>query len=276
MADSEIPSQGLSIPNLNPRQIGKINRIGLITLIQKECARFTNVYLQTIVTPMVTTILYYAIFALAFGGAKRMVGDVPYLTFLAPGLIMMSMMQNAFANTSSSIMISKVQGNIVDVLMPPLSAFEILFGYTAAGVVRGLIVGMACIPAILIFCPIHIFSLFAILGFGILGCILLSMMGVAAGLWAEKFDHLAGVTNFLIVPMTFLSGTFYSIHVLPEFWQNMANLNPFFFIIDGFRYGLTGHSESNLWMGFGLLCEINVGLFIFTYAMLLTGYKTKS
>lgn len=276
MADSEIPLQGLSIPNLNPRQIGKINTIGLITLVRKECARFTNVYLQTIVTPMVTTILYYAIFALAFGGAKRMVGDVPYLVFLAPGLIMMSMMQNAFANTSSSIMISKVQGNIVDVLMPPLSAFEILFGYTIAGMFRGLIVGVACVPAILIFCPIRVYALFPLLGFGILGCMLLSMMGVAAGLWAEKFDHLAGVTNFLIVPMTFLSGTFYSIHVLPEFWQNMANLNPFFFIIDGFRYGLTGHAESNLWMGFGLLFEINVGLFIFTYAMLLTGYKTKS
>ncbi|MDB5491842.1 MAG: multidrug transporter permease [Micavibrio sp.] len=276
MADSEIPPQGLSIPNLNPRKIGKINTIGLITLVQKECSRFTNVYLQTIVTPMITTLLFYAIFALAFGGDKRMVGDVPYLVFLAPGLIMMSMLQNAFANTSSSIMISKVQGNIVDVLMPPLSAFEILFGYTIAGMFRGLIVGAACVPAILLFCPIHVYSIFALLGFGILGCMLLSMMGVAAGLWAEKFDHLAGVTNFLIVPMTFLSGTFYSIHVLPELWRNIAYINPFFFIIDGFRYALTGHAQTSLWMGFGLLFQLNIGLFIFTYAMLLTGYKTKS
>ena len=276
MADSEINLQGLSIPNLNPRHIGNINKIGLMTLIRKECARFTNIYLQTIIAPMISSLLFFTVFALAFNGMNRTVGDIPYLVFLAPGIIMMTMMQNAFANTSSSIMVSKVQGNIVDILMPPLSAFEILFAYTISGMIRGLIVGVASVPPILIFCPLWVYNIFAVLGYGILGCILLSMIGVAAGLWSEKFDHLAGVTNFVVVPMTFLSGTFYSMHSLPQIWQDLAHINPFFFIIDGFRYGMTGHHESNLWVGFGLLVELNIGLFIFTYAMILTGYKTKS
>lgn len=273
MTDSEIPLQGLS---LTPRRIGRINGIGLATLIRKECARFTNVYLQTIITPIVSMLLYYAMFALAFGGIDKKVGDIPYLTFLAPGLIMMIMMQNAFANTSSSIMISKVQGNIVDVLMPPLSAFELLAGYMIAGIIRGILVGLACIPAILLFSPIHIHSLVAIVGFALLGCMLLSLMGMAGGLWAEKFDHMAGITNFFILPMTILSGTFYSIHSLPPAWQAVANMNPFFFIIDGFRYGMTGHAEASLLKGFGMILELDVGLLIFIYAMLLTGYKTKN
>lgn len=275
MADSEIPLQGLSI-DLKPHHVERVNFIGLLTLINKECARFTSVYLQTLITPMITTILFYAIFATAFGGMNRVIGTLPYLTFLAPGLIMMSMVQNAFANTSSSLMISKVQGNIVDVLMPPLSAFEILLAYSISGVIRGLVVGICCVPAILIFTPIHIHSIWAILGFGLSGCMLLSIAGVAAGLWAEKFDHLAAITNFFVVPMTFLSGTFYSMQSLPQKWQLFAHINPFYYMIDGFRYGLTGYSETNLLVGFGLIFEISVGLFIFTYGMLLTGYKIKS
>lgn len=247
-----------------------------MTLIQKECARFMNVYLQTVITPLITTALFYAVFALAFGGASRMVEGIPYLDFLAPGLIMMSMMQNAFANTSSSLMISKVQGNIVDVLMPPLSALEIMFAYAAAGVVRGIVVGLACVPAILIFTPVHVHSVIALFTFGFLGCLLMAMMGIGAGLWSEKFDHLAAITNFVVMPMTFLSGTFYSMHSLPPIWQALANVNPFFFMIDGFRYGMTGLAESNLWNGFGLLLVMNVGLFIFTYGMIISGYKTKS
>ena len=207
MTDSEMSLQGPSA-GLAPRHIGRMNWVGLGTLIRKECARFTNVYLQTIITPMVTTLLFYAVFALALGGANKMVGDIPYLVFLAPGLIMMSMAQNAFANTSSSIMISKVQGNIVDLLMPPLSAFEILLAYAISGMIRGIVVGLSCVPAILIFCPIHVYSIGALLGFSIAGCLLLAIMGFMAGIWSEKFDHLAGITNFIIVPMTFLSGTF--------------------------------------------------------------------
>ena len=259
-----------------PRHIGKINMIGLGTFIHKECARFLSVYIQTILAPMVSTLLFYTVFALAFGGAGRMIGDVPYLTFLAPGLIMMSMLQHSFANTSSSIMISKVQGNIVDVLMPPLSPLEICAGYATAGILRGMVVGLACLPPILFFCSIHVASLWAVFGFGILGSALLAIMGILTGLWSTKFDHLAAITNFAVMPMTFLSGTFYSIDSLPPEWRHIAHFNPFFYIIDGFRYGLTGHAESNLWLGFGVLAGLCLLFFTAAYLMIRTGYKTKS
>lgn len=275
MTDSGIDLQGPSQPPLVPRKIGKFNRIGFFTLIAKETGRFTSVYMQTILAPMITTILFFTVFSLAFGGAERMIGGIPYMTFLAPGLVMMSMVQNAFANTSSSIMISKVQGNIVDVLMPPLSTMEILLAYVIAGVIRGIVVGISCMVPVLFFIDVHVESYAALLAFSLLGSLMLSTMGVAAGLWSEKFDHLSALTNFIVVPLTFLSGTFYSVNALPEVWQHIAHANPFFFMIDGFRYSLTGYAESNLWQGFWLLVEINVALLIFTFAMLLTGYKVK-
>ena len=275
MTDSGIGLQGPSQTPLAPRKIGKFNRIGFLTLIGKETGRFTNVYMQTILIPMITTLLFFTVFSLAFDGAHRMIGGIPYMVFMAPGLVMMSMVQNAFANTSSSIMISKVQGNIVDVLMPPLSTLEILMAYVIAGVIRGFVVGVACMAPLLFLIDVHVESFAALLAFSFLGCLMHSVMGVAAGLWAEKFDHLSALTNFTIVPLTFLSGTFYSVNALPEIWQHIAHANPFFFMIDGFRYSLTGYAESNLWQGFWLLVEINVALLIFTFAMLLTGYKVK-
>lgn len=275
MTDSGIHQQEPSYKNLQPRKITNFNRIGFFTLIAKETGRFTNVYMQTILTPMITTLLFITIFSLAFGGAERMIGDIPYMVFLAPGLVIMAMSQNAFANTSSSIMISKVQGNIVDVLMPPLSTLEILFAYVIAGMFRGFIVGVASLIVVLLVVDIHLESVTAVLAFSLLGTMLMATLGVAGGLWAEKFDHLSAVTNFIIMPLTFLSGTFYSVHMLPETWQHIAHANPFFYMIDGFRYGLTGHAESNLWTGFWLLLELNVGLLIFTFAMIMTGYKVK-
>lgn len=275
MTNSGIDLQAPSHPPLAPRKIGKFNRIGFLTLIGKETGRFANVYMQTILTPMITTILFFTVFSLAFDGANRMIGGIPYMTFLAPGLVMMSMVQNAFANTSSSIMISKVQGNIVDVLMPPLSTLEILLAYVIAGVIRGFVVGVSCMVPVLFFIDVHVESLPALLAFSFLGALMLSVMGVAAGLWSEKFDHLSALTNFIIVPLTFLSGTFYSVNALPEIWQHIAHANPFFFMIDGFRYSLTGHAESDLWHGFLMLIVLNAGLLIFTFAMLLTGYKVK-
>ncbi|MBI2233689.1 MAG: ABC transporter permease [Micavibrio aeruginosavorus] len=210
---------------LKPRRIGRMNVIGLATLIRKEVGRFANVYIQTIVAPMITTLLFYTVFAVAFGSAERMIGDLPYLEFLVPGLIMMSMAQNAFANTSSSLMISKVQGNIVDLLMPPLSPFEIVLGYVAAGVIRGLVVGLACLAVVFFFAPVKIFSIIVVLAYAILGTLMLSTLGIAAGLWSEKFDHLSAITNFLVMPLTFLSGTFYSIHSLSPTWQAVAQMN---------------------------------------------------
>lgn len=276
MTDSRIGQQDPSSPvELKPRHIGRFNHIGFLTLISKEIGRFTNVYMQTILSPMITTLLFITIFSLAFGGAGRLVGDVPYMTFLAPGLVMMAMAQNAFANTSSSIMISKVQGNIVDVLMPPLTTLEILLAYVIAGMVRGFVVGLSSMIVVVVFVDVHLASVGAVLGYSLLGCMLMSTLGVAGGLWSEKFDHLSALSNFVIMPLTFLSGTFYSVHILPEVWQNIAHANPFFYMIDGFRYGLTGHAESNLWMGFWLLLQLNIAFLIFTFAMLLTGYKVR-
>lgn len=267
------------IPNgaeLKPRTIPAINMIGLQTLIGKEVGRFLNVYTQTIVAPVVTTLLYYAVFALAFGGMDMKIEGMPYLTFLAPGLIMMTMVQNAFANTSSSLVIAKVQGNIVDVLMPPISPGELFTGYMVGGIIRGVIVGAVCAVAVWLSVGIEIHALWAVIAFAVLGNAMLSSLGLAAGIWSEKFDHIAAVTNFIVTPLTFLSGTFYSAAQLPGFWQDLVHYNPFFYMIDGFRYGFTGHADGNLLVGLGVLLAINIFLAALTLWMVRTGYKVKS
>lgn len=255
---------------------GSVNLIGLATLVRKEAGRFLKVYTQTILAPVVTTVLFYAVFATAFGGEGRTAGDLPYMTFLAPGLVMMAIAQNAFANTSSSIMISKVQGNIVDVLMPPLSPLELYAGYAAGGVLRGAVVGLVCWASVaLFFTGAGIHSLFCVLAFTVLGSLMLSSLGIAGGLWSEKFDHIAAVTNFIVTPLTFLSGTFYALNALPEAWQAVARLNPFFYMIDGFRYGVTGYAEAPAAMGIAVLAAVNAVLGFACYALLKSGYKIK-
>lgn len=262
--------------NLNPRRIEGINKIGLYTLAAREVGRFMNVYSQTLIAPMVTTLLFYAVFALAFGGMTREIGGIPYMSFLAPGLIMMTMVQNAFANTSSSIVIAKVQGNIVDVLMPPLSPAELFTGYIIGGVLRGLMVGVCTALVVYFFVDLHIHSLWMVIAFAILGTTLLSSIGLAAGIWSEKFDHIAAVTNFLVTPLTFLSGTFYSVTQLPGVWQDIAHYNPFFYMIDGFRAGFIGHADGNVWIGLGVLTLANVAVAVLTLTMIRKGYKIKS
>ena len=247
-----------------------------MTLIKKEVGRFINVYTQTIVAPVVTTMLYYAIFALAFGGVAQTVGNIPYMVFLAPGLIMMTMVQNSFANTSSSIVIAKVQGNIVDVLMPPISAGELFTGYMVGGVIRGLIVGIVCAAAVWIFVGLEIHALWAVALYAVLGNMMLSSLGLAAGIWSEKFDHIAAVTNFIVTPLTFLSGTFYSAQQLPGIWNTLVHYNPFFYMIDGFRYGFIGHADGSLIAGVVALVIINIVLGALSFWMLRTGYKIKS
>ncbi len=259
-----------------PRKIKGLNTIGVMTLVNKEVGRFLNVYLQTIIAPVITTLLFYAIFALAFGGIAREVGGVPYMEFLAPGLVMMAMVQNAFSNTSSSIVISKVQGNIVDVLMPPLGPAEILIGYLSGGVLRGLCVGVVTTLVMNLFVPVGVYSLFYILAFAVLGTMMLSLLGIAGGIWSEKFDHIAAVTNFFVTPLTFLSGTFYAIENLPPLWQNIAHYNPFYHMIDGFRYGFIGHESATPLLGMCFLIVINLMLAALSYVMLRTGYKIKS
>lgn len=259
-----------------PRQYGKVNWIGLWTLYTKEVHRFLKVFTQTVAAPVVTTFLFYAVFALALGGMVRTVGDMPFLVFLAPGLIMMSMVQNAFANTSSSLMISKYDGTIVDILMPPLTPAELACGKILGGVTRGLAVGLATGAVMAFFTNLGLHSLFYILAHAVLGSMLLSSLGLAGGIWAEKFDHIAAMTNFIITPMTFLSGTFYSIQSLPPRWHSLAMSNPFFYMIDGFRYGFTGHADGNLMTGLIVMVGCNIALWIACLAMLSSGYKIKN
>lgn len=231
---------------------------------------------QTVAAPVISTLLFYLVFSLALGGNTRTTEGVSAMAFLVPGLIMMSMAQNAFANTSSSLVISKVQGNIVDVLMPPLSAGEFALGYILGGMVRGLVVGAASIVAMLFLAPVSFAHPGFILFHGAMGSMMLALLGMIGGIWSMKFDHLATVTNFIIMPATFLSGTFYSSRQLPAFWQFLAHLNPFFYMIDGFRYGFIGIADSNLLHGIIMMIAINLLLGIICLTMLKTGYKLKS
>lgn len=261
---------------LTPRKIGAVNMTGLITLIKREVGRFVKVYSQTIIAPVVTTLLFYTVFALAFGGNERVIEGIPFMQFLAPGLIMMTMAQNAFSNSSSSLIIGKVQGNIVDIMMPPLSSLELLLGFLVGGVLRGLVVGFVAVIIIGFFVHLPLGSIPLIIIFALLGNIMMATLGIIAGIWAEKFDHIAAFTNFVVTPLTFLSGTFYSINILPEPWFTMAHYNPFFYMIDGFRNGFIGHADQFALSGIVFLCVINLFLLGLTFIMLKTGYKIKS
>ncbi len=255
----------------------KTNWIGIKTLIQKEVGRFLNVYLQTIIAPVVTTFLFYVIFTVAFKGLDgRGIQGIPYMHFLVPGLIMMAMAQNAFANTASSLIIGKVQGNIIDVLMPPFAPWEILTGYMVGGVLRGFLIGLVSVCTLAPFIGIHIAHPVLLVVFGILGTGMLSLLGIVSGIWAEKFDHNAAITNFVVMPLTFLSGTFYSIDRLTPVWQTIAHINPFFYMIDGFRAGFIGQSDMPIMLGISVLIGVNLTLWTLALLMLRSGYKIKS
>ena len=261
---------------LSARSIQGINYIGLNTLIKREVGRFLSVYLQTIIAPVITTLLFYLVFALAFGGVAREIDGMSFMAFLAPGLIMMTMVQNAFSNTSSSLVIAKIQGNIVDTLMPPLSNIEILLGFLTGGVLRGFFVGGAALAVMSFFAPISIHAIWMVFVYAFLGNMLLSSLGIATGIWAEKFDHVATITNFVITPLTFLSGTFYSVKSLPETWHAIALYNPFFYMIDGFRAGFIGYADGNVVVGIPLLIMINIAMCTLIWFMLRCGYKIKT
>jgi ABC-2 type transport system permease protein len=258
------------------RNFGLVNWLGVWTLYLKEVRRFAKVYTQTLLAPMATTLLYLIVFLLALGGGARTAGGVPYGEFLAPGLIMMSMVQNAFANTSSSIVIAKVQGNIVDILMPPLSAAELTMALALGGVTRGLMVGIVLMPVMMMFVDIHIAHWGAVLFFGFFASLMLSCIGILAGIWAEKFDHMAVVTNFVIVPLSFLSGTFYSIDRLPENWRLAASFNPFFYMIDGFRYGFVGRADSSVALGMVVVAGLSAALLALCWRLFAIGWRLKA
>lgn len=258
----------------NVRRYGIINGLGLWTLYLKEVRRFLKVFTQTILAPVVTTLLFLAIFTLALGKTAE-IGGVPYAQFLAPGLVMAAVMQQSFANTSSSILIGKIQGNIVDILMPPLSAAELTIGIALGGMTRGILVAAATITALSPFVRMHIADWATVLFFGSAGALLMSLIGMAAGIWSEKFDHLAAVTNFVITPLAFLSGTFYSVDALPPFWHDVAHANPFFYLIDGFRSGFTGTAEALHLDGALVMLAANAVLGLLCYTMFARGYKLK-
>lgn len=255
--------------------IGMVNWVGIRTLCAKEVHRFMKVFTQTVIAPTVTTLLFLAIFALALGGAVREVQGVPFLQFLAPGLVMMAMVQNAFANTSSSLMIGKVQGSIVDLLMPPLSPAELTFAFVTGGVARGLLVGFAVLFAVSFFVPIQIHNWFWLVFFAVAASVMLSLMGLIAAIWADKFDHMAAITNFVVTPLAFLSGTFYSVERLPGMWYTVSQLNPFFYMIDGFRSAVIGRSDGSVELGAIILVLINAALWWLTVRIFATGYKLK-
>ena len=235
-----------------------------------------KVITQTVAAPVITTLLFLAIFSLALAGLRPDIGGVPFIQFLAPGLIMMTMLQNAFANTSSSLLISKIQGNVVDILMPPLSPGELNVGFAMAGLTRGVVVGLVTALGMLPFVSLSISHLWAVVFFGAGASLMLALLGMLGGIWSEKFDHLQAVTNFIITPLAFLSGTFYSVKQLPGFAYTFTQYNPFFYLIDGFRYGFTGHADGNLTVGIWVVVSVNLALWVLCDRVLRTGWRLKS
>jgi ABC-2 type transport system permease protein len=272
----EFPAQGVPV-------IHRINRLGLWTLYIKEVRRFFKVQTQTIWAPAVTTLLYLMIFTVALGGGNRLVLGVPFATFVSPGLIAMGMMNNAFANSSFNFLAGKIQGTIVDYLMPPLSELELMIALIGAAITRAVLVGLALTGAILLWPDVHLGVAhgWAIVWFGLMGSALLALIGLLASMWAEKFDHNAAVTNFLITPLTMLSGTFYVIDNLAPVFQTISRLNPFFYVISGFRFGFLGQSDigdTNQAVMHGAvgLGVLNLALGVLTYALLKRGWRLKS
>ena len=252
---------------------------GWVTLFYKELVRFWKVAFQTIAAPILTSLLYLLIFSHVLEGRVSVYdGKVAYTAFLVPGLVMMSVLQNAFANSSSSLIQSKITGNLIFVLLPPLSAADLFTAYVLGAIVRGLVVGLGVFTVTVFFAP----SLLAMphplwaLAFAILGSAILAMLGLLAGMWADKFDQLAAFQSFIIVPLTFLSGVFYSIHSLPPFWQALSHANPFFYMIDGFRYGFFGVSDISPVTSFAIVAAAALALAALTLVLLARGYKLRN
>jgi ABC-2 type transport system permease protein len=255
-----------------------VNWQGLSTLYVKEVRRFFKVQLQTIWAPAITTLLYLVIFTVALGRSGRVVMGLPFADFLAPGLIVMGMMQNAFANSSFSLLAGKMQGTIVDYLMPPLSTGELLTGLVGAAITRAWCVGLAVWMVMLFWPGVHVMPrhLLAIIWFGMMGAMMLAFLGMLTSIWAEKFDHAAAVTNFVVQPMALLSGTFYSVEKLMPAFRIASHANPFFHVIAGFRYGFIGVSDAPVPFGAAMLLAVNIALGTLCYTLLARGWRLKA
>ena len=248
---------------------------GFSTLFRKEITRFWKVSFQTVLAPVLTALLYLLIFSHVLEEHVQVYPGVRYTAFLVPGLAMMSLLQNSFANSSSSLIQSKITGNIIFVLLPPLSHFEFFAAYVLASVVRGVMVGFGVFAITALFVPVPVQNPLWVASFALLGSALLGTLGIIAGIWAEKFDQLAAFQNFIIVPLTFLSGVFYSMHSLPPFWQEVSRFNPFFYMIDGFRYGFFGVSDVSPKLSFVIVGGCLLALSFATLSLLKRGYKLR-
>ncbi|GMN12581.1 ABC transporter permease [Altererythrobacter sp. MTPC7] len=280
-----VQPQGQASPAFSPRGeplITGVNRIGLWSLYMKEVRRFLKVQIQTVWAPAVTTLLFLIIFSVALGRGGREVLGVPFASFVAPGLIVMGMMQNAFANSSFSLLSGKIQGTIIDLLMPPLSEGELMTGIVLAAITRGVAVGGAVALAMVLWPGVSLWPAepWAIVWFGLMGTTMLSLMGLMTSIWSEKFDHNAMITNFIVAPLSLLSGTFYTIDNLAPVFQAVSRANPFFYVISGFRYGFLG--ESDIGEGAGAVVQAAIGLGVFNllfavivYRVLKSGWKIK-
>ena len=265
------------------RRFGHVNWLGLWTLYQKETRRFLKVAAQTVFAPVITNLLFLMVFSVALSRRELEIQGQPvaFASFMAAGLVTMSIIQNAFANSSSSLLVAKVQGNIVDVLMPPISPAELTAALAGGAVTRGICVAVVSWIALSAWAmavgapPLMISHLWAVLFFGLSAALMMALIGIIGGIWAEKFDHLATVTNFLITPLAFLSGTFYSVSRLPEPWHTISQYNPVFYLIDGFRYGIIGVHESNLLAGAVFISLANLVLLLVCWRCFRTGYRLK-
>lgn len=272
-------------PAYGERRIEGVNWLGVWTLYKKEVRRFLKVAFQTVLAPVISTLLFLAVFVAAWGDRPPIEVEgtlVPFLAFLPPGLIMMAVLNNAFANSSSSLIIGKVQGNIVDVLMPPLSAGELTAAFVLGAATRGLLVGavtaVTCYLFVIGSVPLQLAHPLAALYFAVSASLMLAMAGVLAGVWAEKFDQLAAVTNFVVTPLAMLSGTFFSVKadIIPHFVATASMFNPFFYVIDGFRFGFVGVSDAPVLVGAAATLAVNIALYILCYRVLKSGWRLKS
>lgn len=269
-------SDGFDNQRMGQRHFGRVNWLGLYTLAKREVVRFVSVWSQTVLAPLVTAGLFLLVFDLAIGAQRGNVMGVAYSHFLAPGILMMTIIQNSFANTASSLVLSKVQGNIVDTLMPPLSPLELVVGYTLGGMVRGFSVAAAVMIVTFLVLGVGIAHPLWALLFVVLGSALLALVGLLAGIASDRFDQMNAITNFIVMPLSFLSGTFYSIDILPPAMLAITKFNPIFYLIDGMRYGVIGASDANPVTGAFVCGGLIVLLGAWGWRWFATGYRLKS
>jgi ABC-2 type transport system permease protein len=259
-----------------PRQHAGVNWLGFWTLYLKEVRRFWKVGMQTIAAPVVTTLLYVMIFVIAMHGADAPIQGTPFSSFVPPGLVMMAILNNAFANASSSIIQAKIMGTSPDFLTPPITPLELTAAFSLGAATRGVVVGVVTALTVAPFTGFQLEHLWAVLYFGVVASLMMGLTGVIAGLWSEKFDHLAAVTNFIIIPLTFLSGTFYVVERLPEPFRTLSHYNPFFYLIDGFRWGFIGKSDAPILPGVLVSGALTIVLWLVTWRLFKRGWRLKS